>query len=344
MERQVVLLPTSFLWRAVAAALACAFVCSVGRAARADEHPPIVLVLDSCADVDANEVRRLMPIEMGAPVATGGPVAPDTTRVSVGCVVDSPHLVRLEVRDAVTGKTLDRLITLAGVARSDRGRLVAISAVELVAASRSPAREPEVAVVVPAPVAAPVPAIVAAPAPREDATPARWRVLAVGGLRGFAGLPRLLPGGGLAVQRAFGRVLAANADVMVEGGAQPTSLGDVSALVASAGLVASLRADTGRVRWEPGLGVRGGFARLEGQARADTVGGTVTARWGGPMAALRATVALGRRFVLALGGEVGYVTAGVAGHVVNADGQPGKPDVAINGAWWSATLGVGFGR
>jgi hypothetical protein len=61
------------------------------------------------------------------------------------------------------------------------------------------------------------------------------------------------------------------------------------------------------------------------------------------MAALRAPAALGRRFVVSVGGEVGYVTAGLAGHVVSAEGQS-RPDVAISGTWWSATLGVGLAR
>ena len=86
MERQVVFLPTSFRKRAALATLVCAVVC-VARTSRADEHPPIVLVLDACADVDANEVRRLMPIEMGAPITTGGREGRDRKIVSVVCVL-----------------------------------------------------------------------------------------------------------------------------------------------------------------------------------------------------------------------------------------------------------------
>jgi hypothetical protein len=331
MERQV-----AFLFAVVVACLA--------GGAYADEHPPIVLVLDPCADVDANEVRRLMPIEMGAPVSSadgdGAAAAQDTTRVSVACVVDSPQLVRLEVRDPTTGKTLERVVTLVGVARSDRGRLVAISAVELVAASRSGGREPEPPPA-PKPVAPPV-VVAAPPPPSPPEAPPRWRVLAVGGVRGFAGLPRLLPGGGLAVQRAFAGPLSVGGDVMLEGLSQPTSLGDVDTLVGSASAAALLRAEAGRVTWETGLGLRGGFARLSGQASDAALGGTMTARWGGPMLALRASMAAGRTFVVSLGGELGWVTAGVAGHVVGANGQ--ASDVAIRGAWWGATLGVGLAR
>jgi hypothetical protein len=329
--------------RQVAFLLACVVACLAGGNvdAYADEHPPIVLVLDPCADVDANEVRRLMPIEAGAPVASadGAAAAHDTTRVSVACVVGSPQLVRLEVRDPASGKTLERVVTLVGVARSDRGRLVAISAVELVAASRSVGREPEPPPVVKPP--APPVVVAVAPPPRPPEAP-RWRALAVGGVRGFAGLPRLLPGGGLAVQRAFAGPLSVGGDVMLEGLSQPTALGDVDTLVGSASVAALLRAEAGRVAWETGLGLRGGFARLSGQASDAALGGTMTARWGGPMLALRASLAAGQRFVVSLGGELGYVTAGVAGHVVGANGQ--ASDVAIRGAWWGATLGVGLAR
>jgi hypothetical protein len=330
MERQVVFL------------IACVVTSLAAASARAEDHPPIVLVLDPCADVDANEVRRLMPIEMGAPLAPadGAGQPADTTRVSVGCVVDSPHLVRLEVRDAATGKTLDRLVTLTGVARSDRGRLVAISAVELVAASRGGAKaaEPPPVVVPPPP-----PVVVAAPPPPpEPEAPGRWRVLAVGGLRGVSGLPRLLPGGGAAVQRALGGPLSVGGDVMVEGLAQPTALGDVDALLCSASLAALVRSERGRLTTEAGLGLRGGVARLAGQAGSAALGSTMTGRWGGPLVSLRASIAVARRVDVSLGGEVGYVTAGIAGNVIGAQGQ--TSEVAIRGLWWGATLGVGPAR
>jgi hypothetical protein len=318
-----------------------AIVVCLGPLARAEApRPPIVLVLDPCASVDAQEVRRLVPIEMGAPLVPAA--GDDTTRVSVGCVAGSQRLVRLEVRDPTTGRSLERVVTLEGVSKADRARLVAIASVELVAASASGqtgdlsstfglAAPPSDAPVIAA----------AAPPPRAPAPP-RWRLLAQGSVRHFAGLPRLLPGADVAVDRALPRGLGLAADVAVEGFAQPTDLGDVDALVASAGLVATVRGARGRLAWETGAGVRGGLARLAGEGGARAGGavtaGTVAEPWGGPLVAGRLTLALGRTLVASLGAELGYVTSQVVGLV---DGRSG---LGVRGTFWSATLGVGVAR
>jgi hypothetical protein len=326
--------------RAFTAAVVCLASFVVDGAARAQApRPPIVLVLDPCARVDAQEVRRLVPIEMGAPLGAGAGDPRDTTRVSVGCVAGAPQVVRLEVRDPMTGRTLDRDVTLEGVSKADQARLVAIASVELVAASQGgPGRVPEAAPVVAPPREALVLTAQAAPAPP------RWRALASGSLRVFAGLPRALVGGALATERELPRRLDLTADVAVEGAAQPTALGDVDALVASLGLVGSLRGARGRATWAAGVGARGGVARLAGQGEASALGvvqaRTVSAPWIGPLVAARATVALGRAraFVASLGAEAGYVTSDVVGHVA------GHADVGVRGVWWGATLGMGFGH
>src|SRR5450432_1267500 len=226
------------LARRVLAAVIVAAALGTGAVARAEgPQPPIVLVLDPCAAVDAQEVRRLVPIEMGAPLAAAEAQAPDaarpdaagvattrvdTTHVFVGCVVGSPQLVRLEVRDPGNGRRVDRVITLVGDSKTDQARLVAIVAVELVAASRGELKESA-----PAPVAAPAPdpsalAVTAKAPPPVELPRARWRVLAEGSLRHLAGLPRVLPGGGLALARTGRRGLGLGADVLVEGAAEPT--------------------------------------------------------------------------------------------------------------------------
>jgi hypothetical protein len=328
-------LATPIARRAVTAVLvAAATGLGAGGRARGDEaRPPIVLVLDPCAAVDAVEVRRLVPIEMGAPLAPEG--NDGTTRVFVGCVPGSPQLVRLEVRDPERGRRVDRVITLVGDSKTDQARLVAIVAVELVAASRTELRE--------APPAAAAPdaralAVTVTPAPPPEAPRARWRALALGSLRHIEGLPRLLPGGGLALERAFARGVALSADVLAEGIGQPTALGDVDAFLASLGVLGAWRAERGRWTWEAGAGARAGYARLAGRAAAvpSVLPGVLTAPWAGPLVAARAQAALSRRLVLSLGGEVGYVTSAVAGHV------EGHPDVAVSGVWWNVVLGVGY--
>jgi hypothetical protein len=299
-------------------------------------RPPIVLVLDPCAAVDAQEVRRLVPIEMGAPLAAD---APGTTRVFVGCVVGSPQLVRLEVRDPANGRHVDRVITLVGESKTDQARLVAIVAVELVAASRTELREAP-------PAAAPVPdarlAVTAAAAPPPEEPRAHWRVLAEGSLRHIAGLPRVLPGGGLSFSRAWSSGLALAADLLFEGAGEPTALGDVDTFLASGSLVGAWRGERGRLAWESGVGARVGYARLAGQppsgAHQLVVLGELSAPWMGPLVTARASAAVGHHVLLSLGGELGYVTSAVAGHIMD------RPDVAVSGAWWNVVLGVGYGR
>jgi hypothetical protein len=319
--------------RAFTVAAGCLAVLTAGAARAQAPRPPIVLVLDPCARVDAQEVRRLVPIEMGAPLGAGAGDPRDTTRVSVGCVAGAPQVVRLEVRDPMTGRTLDRDVTLEGVSKADQARLVAIASVELVAASQGdPGHALE---------AAPALVVAARPAPPPPEPP-RWRALASGSLRVFAGLPRALVGGDLALERQLRRRFEVTADAAVEGAPQSTALGDVDALVASLGVVGSLRGARGRATWQAGVGARGGVARLVGQDAPSALGvvqaRTVSAPWIGPLVAARATLAFGRTFIASLGAEAGYVTSEVVGHVV------GHPDVGVRGAWWGVTLGVGFAR
>jgi hypothetical protein len=344
MQRKVVSPVARPVFRAIACGtmLAVMSLCSVGVARAEAAHPPIVLVLDPCAAVDALQVRRLVPIEMGEPLVPAAGDPRDTTRVFVGCVVGAPQLVRLEVRDPVNGRRVDRVITLVGDSKTDQARLVAIVAVELVAASRSelaPVKEvvaPAASAPAPSP---PGPLTLVATTPAPPARP-RWRALALGSLRHVEGLPRFVSGAGIAVRRALPRGLGLGADVTVEGGGEPTALGEIDAVLGSLGLVASWRALRGRFAWESGLGGRVGVARLVGHGSAASAT-PITARalsepWWGPLVEGRVTLVFGRGFALSLGGELGTVTSAVAGHV---DGQP---DVAVSGLWWGATLGVGY--
>jgi hypothetical protein len=327
--------PRVFTATAVPIALALLGL-TAGEARAEGPRPPIVLALDPCASVDAKEVRRLVPIEMGAPVVGGEGDAGDTTRVTVGCVVDSPSVVRLEVRDPTTGRILDRFITLLGVPKADQARLVAIAAVELVAASRSGQgtipEAPRVAAA--APSAGLGVEATAPPPPRER----RWRLAAVASLRGFGGLPDPVPGGGVAVHHVRRR-FTVGGDVLVEGLRQSTALGGVDSLLVSASLVGAARVPVGPVSLEAGGGARGGMASLTGHggaAVAPVRGGAVSAPWIGPLGTVRAVLSLPRSFALALAGEVGWATAGVVGRV------EGAPDISVRGTWWNTSLGVAY--
>jgi hypothetical protein len=319
-------------------------LCGAGVARAQGAHPPITLEVDPCADVASPEVWRLVTIELGAPPLAGAGVdLRETTRVQVGCVPQFPLLVRLEVRDPTTGKSLDRIITLSGVPRPDQARLVAIAAVELVAASWNELRHVSESVphAVDATASAETRSLAVSSAIRQEREPdqPRWRVFVVGSARVLGGMPHLLPGGGLAAARTFAWGLGVGADVVAEGAAQPTPLGNVDTFLVSSGLMGLLHHDLGPITWESGLGARVGVARLAGRGRVDPLmpvrGATITEPWAGPLVMMRGLLALPRRLIFSVGGEVGYVTADVFGRVM------GAADVAVRGLWWNAVLGVG---
>jgi hypothetical protein len=328
------------------AVVACAAAFAFPRGARAQEaHPPVALDVEACADVDTPEVRRLVPIELGAALVDGGVAdARETTRATVSCVENQPMQVRLEVRDPTTGKLLDRAITLAGVPKADQARLVSIAVVELVAASWGELRHdsesvPRAVGATASPATRDLALTSAQSREREPAQP-RWRVFVVGSARHFAALPRLVPGGGVSVQHTTRWGFALGADVLAEGGVQPTLLGEVDSLLVSLGLLGLVRAGIGPLTLESGAGARLGYAQLVGRNSAvpsmPVRTGSVSGPWWGPTVVLRGLVTPTRRFVVVIGGELGYATAGALGRV------EGAPDIGVRGVWWSATAGAGF--
>ncbi|HVZ73426.1 MAG TPA: hypothetical protein VHJ20_13690 [Polyangia bacterium] len=323
------------------------FALALPRVARAQQeaHAPVSLDVDACAGVDTPEVRRLVPIELAAPLVESGlGDAREVTRAAVGCVANEPDHVHLEVRDPTTGKSLDRVITLAGVPKADQARLVAIAVVELVAASWGELRHETESV--PHAVGATASsatrdlALTSAQSREREPAQPKWRVFAVGSMRHFGALPHLVPGGGVSAQRTTRWGFAVGADALVEGGAQPTSLGEVDTLLLSGSLLALVRGGLGPLTLESGAGARLGWAQLVGRNTAVPTTpvrtGTVSGAWVGPAIVLRGLLTPSRHFVIAVGGELGDATAGALGHV------EGGPDVGVRGVWWSANLGAGF--
>ncbi|MDB4983630.1 MAG: hypothetical protein JWM82_4382, partial [Myxococcales bacterium] len=152
--------------------------------------------------------------------------------------------------------------------------------------------------------------------------------------------PRLVPGGGVSAQRTTRWGLALGADLLAEGGVQPTALGEVDSTLVSLGLLALVRAGLGPVTFESGGGARFGYAQLVGRNSAvpsmPVRTGAFSGPWWGPTAVGRGLLTLTKRFVLVVGGELGFATAGALGRV------EGAPDLGVRGVWWSATAGAGF--
>ncbi len=98
----------------------------------ADGHPPVSLDIERCVPADAEEVRRLVALELRGDLVPSGEPAPSATRVMVGC---EQGLTSMWVDDALTGKQLQRTLHLAESDQRARDRLLALSIVELVVAS-----------------------------------------------------------------------------------------------------------------------------------------------------------------------------------------------------------------
>ncbi|MEM9490858.1 MAG: hypothetical protein AAGC55_17050, partial [Myxococcota bacterium] len=94
----------------------------------------VALSVDECIVADAEQIRRLLFIELGAPgrptSLRQGERTDAVTRVELSC---ADQLIELRVHDPVTGKSLTRRI--APGKRRGRERLLALAAVELVVAS-----------------------------------------------------------------------------------------------------------------------------------------------------------------------------------------------------------------
>ncbi len=95
-------------------------------------HPPVRLDMEPCVPADAEQVRRLVALELVVDLVPTGEPAPSATRVMVGC---EQEVTSLRVDDPLTGKQLQRTLHLAESDQRARDRLLALSIVELVVAS-----------------------------------------------------------------------------------------------------------------------------------------------------------------------------------------------------------------
>jgi len=116
----------------VGAWLVVASLVHANLAAAADDHPPVSLDVESCVPVDAEQVRRLVALELRGGLLPSGATALNATHVVVGCQQEQ---TTLRVDDSLTGKQLQRALPLMERDPRARDRLLALSIVELVVAS-----------------------------------------------------------------------------------------------------------------------------------------------------------------------------------------------------------------
>jgi hypothetical protein len=311
--------------------LAGAFVPFVVADAAAADHPSVRIDVDPCVAVKADDVKKIVTVELGALVVDASP--DPTTHVHTTC---KAGLVELVVDDPITGKSLSRSVDILSSAPKARARLLALAIVELVAASWTELEKNPEPRVPPAGPKAPETAKIAArhaiaPPPRART----WRVLAFGEERTFFPRTGPLHGFGVRIGNDRWRVGWA-ADMTYALGNVPASLGAISVDLVSAALSANLHYATPMLTTRIGPGLRVGSARLSGVPIDDTVEGrSVRGPWVMPF--LHASLTLHPFESIAFDGglEAGWVIRSVR---ANANGER---QAAIDGFSIAATLGLG---
>jgi hypothetical protein len=307
----------------------------LGAAPQPAHEPAISVSVDHCIAVEQREVERLTALELGVRVA--GADTSTATRVTVSCAGEH---VRLRVVDPLTGKTLERTLSLTTQEVDVAGRAVSLAAAELVLTSWA-----ELTLTPDESAPAPLEVAPAARPVAEQRVLSRTErgirleyVLASGGAFGpFDGVGAAF-GGGPRVAVSFGRLgLGAEWDLAAHRAVTDTELGDVETTLFTSGLFARWTLAVAPLFVDFGAGARGGIARLEGTpddaelSRGSVVAGVFV----GPAAALGVSLRF-TGLALRLGAESGHTLRGVAGEVER------EPSVAVSGAWFLGNLGVGW--
>ncbi len=320
-----------------ARAIACA-IALASSVASAGDHPTVELAIDPCVGAPADEIRRVVSVELGALLEDGGDSSADRTRVTVAC---EDGAVALRVDDPITGKSLTRTIELANTLPVARGRLVALAIVELVSASWTELEVNPAPRVPPsgqrASAAARDAALSAVLARADQSMQLRSRLeLAASGEK-FLGGTTVLGGAGLRLARDSFDPIGWVADAGVHHGSQTTSLGDVSTDVIDVGAAVVVHRAWNAWNVHLGGGVRGGAVELSGIAgpMAAAHGDRFWAPWFGVFALGSLDVLVGHRFIIDATIEGGEVLLPVGGLV------DGRRVVAVDGTWVQASVGVG---
>lgn len=260
---------------------------------------------------------------------------------SLHLIEDGPDSVRVEVRDRVTAKRVERALELGDFPDDSRPLAIAVAADELLRASWAElvlVDAPEPAIEPPAPVRAMVDRERRAVSEETTGRPASARFLSIGGTLRWHGDGSLFGGGELRIEigvhERFAVALAASA---ARAQNEVVDVGNVDGLAVRGGLdlIASLVGSTDGLQLAAILGARGGWARYRGAASdpltegTETSGATASVHGG-----LEGRAHLGA-FQLRLGATIGGAIAGI-GATANGERIVGTGGVEI-----ALTLGVG---
>ena len=233
--------------------------------------PLLTLGLGSCPLVPAAGVRSIVATELHRPVLLATePAAPAASAVATVQVICEGLRATIEIDDPVTGKKLGRVVDLGAAAPVARPHLLALSIVELLAASwveletnPHPVNPPVGPTATPEARAAALDVVTSRPGARRGP-----RLLAdVVAQASTAGPPSA--GAAVVVAGDVGSHLGWMADVAFQRGSRSFSLGRVTADNVSVLGALFARATRGRAAMRVGLGARGGGAWLSGIARRD---------------------------------------------------------------------------
>lgn len=304
------------------------------------------LEVTGCPSSWNNDVQRSIAVEIGvldgdAGIGTTSGVMPERASQNALSIRCGAGDVVVEARGPATGERLERTLSRDDLPAATGPRIVALAAVELLAAL-DPALRRRLAAQAGEPplgTARPAPSIVSGGA-RARAADRRFSLVASGVYRAFEGPAGLRAwGGALDGRRASaGGAWSIRLGVEVAGGERSASLGRTSALLASARASVGARGrpvgDGLALSFE--LGARGGVVRLAGRSGdSEVVSSTAVRPWAGPVAILAAQLGVAW-FCTELAVEGGWAAVSATGLV--DDG----PALAASGPWIGLSLGLGL--
>jgi hypothetical protein len=303
------------------------------RPALADDHAPVQLTIDPCVNAPAEEIRRIVSIELGGHISDTREPTADVTRASATC---DGSAVTLRVDDAITGKSLSRTIDLGATPRA-RPRLVALAIAELVSASWTELTvdpQPDVSPNAPAS-SEERRGAVAVQTARVPWSGPPLRVSLFGSGLKFFSRTALLAGGGLGLALDRSELIGWRIDAQAHHGSESTPLGHVDTDVLSVGVAALIRRAWSRSVVHLGVGARGGAVRMSGAPSMTGVEGSrFWAPWVGAFVLGSAELRLAHRTSLDAQVTTGYVVRPVGGLVSD------RREVAVDGAWVEVHIGV----
>jgi hypothetical protein len=321
------------------------FACACGlfsvTASAEDPGRPLVHVrIDDCADLDKAEVRRTLVGELGALLVNDVSSRTDVTRTEISC---GPAFITIHILDPITGKILERTISVEESEKNSRSRLVGLAAAELVTASwtellsstkssvRIVGRDPSLESVVAAKSAA-----------RDRVTlklspPHPLRLMPVVAYRAFVHGGGELWGGGMRIADDRFSWVGWSADALVEHGSRGVSLGhvDIDTITVSGALL--IHREWGAFAFRTGLGLRAGATRLQGSPDSPNLaeGKSVYSPWGWPMALMGMSIQPIEPVVIELSVESGYTVMPMGGVV------GGSKEITLDGVWVGGQIGLG---